>query len=186
MHGVSYIARSQAACPAIRAAQHALAADAASRRARSGLFSALVSVTMCQPFIAAAPLKRNPLAGNPRSAPENGLTLPVEPRILILSFHLWRPTMEDLLQRITVNPNMAFGKPTIRGLRYSVEWLLELLSSGMSQQEILADYEDLEPADIYAALQFASKRIWQRSLPDCLPSITSGHSPFGSLLSSQF
>ena len=65
--------------------------------------------------------------------------------------------MEDLLQRITVNPNMAFGKPTIRGLRYSVEWLLELLSSGMSQQEILADYEDLEPADIYAALAYAAK-----------------------------
>jgi uncharacterized protein (DUF433 family) len=65
--------------------------------------------------------------------------------------------MEDLLQRITVNPNMAFGKPTIRGLRYSVEWLLELLSSGMSQQEILDDYEDLEAEDIYAALAYAAK-----------------------------
>jgi uncharacterized protein (DUF433 family) len=66
-------------------------------------------------------------------------------------------TMEDLLQRITVNPTMAFGKPTIRGLRYSVEWLLELLSSGMSQQEILDDYEDLEAADIYAVLAYAAK-----------------------------
>lgn len=65
--------------------------------------------------------------------------------------------MEDLLQRITVNPNMAFGKPTIRGLRYSAEWLLELLSSGMSQQEILDDYEDLEAADIYAVLTYATK-----------------------------
>lgn len=65
--------------------------------------------------------------------------------------------MEDLLQRITVNPNIAFGKPTIRGLRYSVEWLLELLSSGMSQEEILADYEDLEPADIQAVLAYAAK-----------------------------
>lgn len=65
--------------------------------------------------------------------------------------------MEDLLQRITVNPNMSFGKPTIRGLRYSVEWLLELLSSGMSHQEILADYEDLEAEDIYAALTYATK-----------------------------
>jgi uncharacterized protein (DUF433 family) len=65
--------------------------------------------------------------------------------------------MEDLLQRITINPNMAFGKPTIRGLRYSVEWLLELLSSGMSQQEILDDYEDLEAADIYAVLAYAAK-----------------------------
>ena len=65
--------------------------------------------------------------------------------------------MDDLLQRITVNPHIAFGKPTIRGLRYSVEWLLELLSSGMSQQEILDDYEDLEAADIQAALVYAAK-----------------------------
>jgi uncharacterized protein (DUF433 family) len=65
--------------------------------------------------------------------------------------------MENLLQRITVNPNMAFGKPTIRGLRYSVEWLLELLSSGMTHDEILADYDDLEREDIYAVLTYAAK-----------------------------
>lgn len=67
--------------------------------------------------------------------------------------------MNDVLQRITVNPNRAFGKPTIRGLRYSVEWLLELLSSGMSHEEILADYEDLEREDIYAALAYATKLV---------------------------
>jgi uncharacterized protein (DUF433 family) len=66
-------------------------------------------------------------------------------------------SMDELLQRITINPNIAFGKPTIRGLRYSVEWLLELLSSGMSQQDILDDYEDLEAADIQAALAYAAK-----------------------------
>ncbi|MEM8531020.1 MAG: DUF433 domain-containing protein [Chloroflexota bacterium] len=65
--------------------------------------------------------------------------------------------MDDVLQRITLNPNIAFGKPTIRGSRYSVEWLLELLSSGMSYQEILEDYEDLEIEDIYAALAYAAK-----------------------------
>ena len=65
--------------------------------------------------------------------------------------------METLLQRITVDPGMAFGKPTIRGLRYSVEWLLELLSSGMTHDEILADYEDLEHEDIYAVLLYATK-----------------------------
>lgn len=64
---------------------------------------------------------------------------------------------QELLNRITVNPAMAFGKPTIRGLRYSVEWLLETLSSGMSVEEILADYEDLEPADIQAALLYAAR-----------------------------
>ena len=66
-------------------------------------------------------------------------------------------TNQELLRRITVNPDMAFGKPTIRGLRYSVEWLLETLSSGMTNEEILADYEDLEPADIQAVLLFAAR-----------------------------
>lgn len=64
---------------------------------------------------------------------------------------------QELLTRITVNPAMAFGKPTIRGLRYSAEWLLETLSSGMSSEEILADYEDLERADIQAVLLYAAR-----------------------------
>ena len=66
-------------------------------------------------------------------------------------------TDQELLSRITINPNMVFGKPTIRGLRYSVEWLLETLSSGMTDEEILADYEDLEPADIQAVLLYAAR-----------------------------
>ena len=66
-------------------------------------------------------------------------------------------TNQELLNRITVNPNMAFGKPTIRGLRYSAEWLLETLSSGMTNEEILADYEDLELADIQAVLLYAAR-----------------------------
>lgn len=66
-------------------------------------------------------------------------------------------TNQELLNRITINPTLAFGKPTIRGLRYSVEWLLETLSSGMTAKEILADYEDLEPADIQAALLYAAR-----------------------------
>lgn len=49
-----------------------------------------------------------------------------------------------LSERITINPEICYGKPTIRGLRYTVETILELLSSGMSIDEILADYEDLE------------------------------------------
>jgi uncharacterized protein (DUF433 family) len=64
---------------------------------------------------------------------------------------------QELLSRITINPAMAFGKPTIRGLRYSTEWLLETLSSGMSSEEILTDYEDLERADIQAVLLYAAR-----------------------------
>ena len=59
-------------------------------------------------------------------------------------------TDQELLSQIPNNPAMTFGKPTIRGLRYSAEWLLETLSSGMSSEEILSDYEDLERADIQA------------------------------------
>jgi len=66
-------------------------------------------------------------------------------------------TDQELLSRITINPNMAFGKPTIRGLRYSVELLLETLSSGMTNEEIFADYEDLKPADIQAVLVYAAR-----------------------------
>ena len=60
-------------------------------------------------------------------------------------------------QRITINPDVCHGKPCIRGLRYPVELILELLSSGMSPEEILDDYEDLEREDILAALSFATR-----------------------------
>jgi uncharacterized protein (DUF433 family) len=60
-------------------------------------------------------------------------------------------------QRITMDPEICHGKPCIRGLRYPVETILELLSSGMTVDEILADYEDLEREDILAALAFATQ-----------------------------
>ena len=63
----------------------------------------------------------------------------------------------DLSERITMDPEICHGKPTIRGLRYPVETILELLSSGMAIEEILADYEDLEREDILAALDFARR-----------------------------
>ncbi len=65
--------------------------------------------------------------------------------------------MYDLLKRITIDPEISHGKPCIRGLRYPVEMILELLSSGMSTEEILLDYEDMEKDDILAALLYASK-----------------------------
>ncbi len=65
--------------------------------------------------------------------------------------------MNDLLNRITIDPLIAHGKPAIRGLRYPVETMLELLSSGMAIDEILADYADLERDDLLAVLAFAAK-----------------------------
>lgn len=63
-----------------------------------------------------------------------------------------------LLNRITSHPDMCHGKPVIRGLRYPVEIILELLSGGMTSDDILADYEDLEPDDIRAALFYAAPK----------------------------
>lgn len=63
----------------------------------------------------------------------------------------------SLLDRITIDPDICHGKPCIRGLRYPVEFLLELLSSGMTHDEILADYDDLENDDILSVLLFATR-----------------------------
>ncbi len=63
----------------------------------------------------------------------------------------------NLLGRITIDPDICHGKPCIRGLRYPIETILELLSSGMTHDEILADYDDLEAQDILAALEFAAR-----------------------------
>jgi uncharacterized protein (DUF433 family) len=72
--------------------------------------------------------------------------------------------MDTLLSRITIDPAVCHGKPCIRGLRYPVETLLELLSSGMTIDEILADYEDLERDDLLAALAFAARLARTRRL----------------------
>jgi uncharacterized protein (DUF433 family) len=64
---------------------------------------------------------------------------------------------EELLARITMKPNICHGKPTIRGLRYPVENILELMASGMTFNEILEDYEDLELEDLYACLVYAAR-----------------------------
>jgi uncharacterized protein (DUF433 family) len=65
--------------------------------------------------------------------------------------------VSKLLERITINPDICHGKPCIRGLRYPVDTILELLSAGMSNEEILADYDDLEREDILAVLAFAAR-----------------------------
>ena len=62
-----------------------------------------------------------------------------------------------LLGRITIDPEVCHGKPCIRGLRYPVESVLELLGSGMSSEEILGDYPDLEREDILAVLVYATR-----------------------------
>lgn len=65
--------------------------------------------------------------------------------------------MQTLLNRITIDPDVCHGKPVIRGLRYPVATMLELLSSGMSIDDILADYADLEREDLLAVLAYAAQ-----------------------------
>lgn len=66
------------------------------------------------------------------------------------------------LDRITSNPAICHGQPVVRGLRYPVENLLELLASGMSIDDIIADYPDLERDDLLAALEFGAIAAGQR------------------------
>ena len=61
------------------------------------------------------------------------------------------------IDRITFDPEICHGKPCIRGLRYPVQNVLEWLASGMSVEEILADYEDPEREDILAVLAYAAQ-----------------------------
>ncbi len=63
--------------------------------------------------------------------------------------------MDELLSRITFNQQVLRGKPVIRGMRISVEMILELIAKGATQDEILEDYPQLEPEDVRAALLYA-------------------------------
>ena len=71
---------------------------------------------------------------------------------------------DELLKRITLNPDVCFGKPTIRNSRYSVEMLLDLMSAGMTFDEILEDYPALEREDLKACLAFAGKLVQVNSI----------------------
>lgn len=66
------------------------------------------------------------------------------------------------LQRITSDPGVCHGQLTVRGLRYPVETLLELLSSGMTIDQVLEDYPDLERDDLLAALEFGALAAGRR------------------------
>ncbi len=74
--------------------------------------------------------------------------------------------MQNLLGRITFNKDVLCGKPLIRGLRISVEMLLELLAKGATEREILEDYPQLEPQDIRAALLYAHHMLAREEVFD--------------------
>jgi len=71
----------------------------------------------------------------------------------------------SLLARITINPEIRFGKPCIRGHRITVQEILEWLSVGASQQEILADYPQLDPEDFLAVYAYAAELAAESKTP---------------------
>ena len=62
-----------------------------------------------------------------------------------------------MIKQITANPNILGGKPIVRGTRISVEFILDLLASGVSEKEILEDYPHLTKKDIQACLRYAAR-----------------------------
>jgi uncharacterized protein (DUF433 family) len=71
---------------------------------------------------------------------------------------------KDILSRITVNADVCNGKPTIRNTRYTVDLILDLLSAGMTEEEIIDDYPAIEKEDIKACLAFASRLTKVKSI----------------------
>ena len=73
-------------------------------------------------------------------------------------------SQEDLLSRITVDPEICHGKPCIRGMRYPVEHMLEYLASGESIDSLLEEFPDLEREDFLACMEFARKILTIKSV----------------------
>jgi uncharacterized protein (DUF433 family) len=70
------------------------------------------------------------------------------------------------LDRITTKPEICHGKPCIRGMRWPVEVIIDMLSSGMTTDEILADHPELEKEDILASLQYAKLNLSGKPIKD--------------------
>lgn len=71
-------------------------------------------------------------------------------------------TKEQLLARISIDPQVCFGKPCIRGHRIWVSLILDLLASGLTTTEILEEYPDLEEADILACIAYGAEMARER------------------------
>lgn len=72
--------------------------------------------------------------------------------------------MNQLTHRITTHPDIMLGKPTIRGLRITVEQLLMALSAGVTPDDLLEEYPELEPEDLHAIFAFAAELVSETSL----------------------
>ena len=74
-------------------------------------------------------------------------------------------TRGQILERISADPNVCFGKPVIRGTRIWVSLILDLMSTGMTEDKILGEYPQLTSEDIHAALAYGALTAHERSIP---------------------
>jgi uncharacterized protein (DUF433 family) len=72
---------------------------------------------------------------------------------------------EELLHRISINPNVCFGKPCIRGTRIWVSMILDFLASGMTEEEMLREYPSLTHEDVLAAIAYGAEIARERIVP---------------------
>lgn len=75
----------------------------------------------------------------------------------------------DILSRITMDPAICHGKAVVRGMRWPVQNVLELMASGMSTKEIMDDHPELEPEDFLACLAYAAKLTEVKSIHRAAP-----------------
>lgn len=80
--------------------------------------------------------------------------------------------MNPLLQRISIDPNICFGKPCIRGTRIWVSLLLDFLANGMTIEEILTEYPQLTEEDVRAAIAYGAEMVRERYVE--IPTETTG------------
>jgi uncharacterized protein (DUF433 family) len=71
---------------------------------------------------------------------------------------------KNLFDRITINPEVMVGKPTIRGMRITVEQILKSLAGGLTTKDVLADYPELEEEEIKVALLYASELVGEERM----------------------
>ncbi len=74
--------------------------------------------------------------------------------------------MKNKINRITIDPSICHGKPCIRGMRWPVEVIIDMLGSGMTMEEILNDHQELEKEDILACLTFAKLYLSGHSIKE--------------------
>ena len=86
----------------------------------------------------------------------------MQPLVLSMPSGERRMTRDELLSRITINPNVCFGKPCIRGHRIWVSLILDFLASGMTAEEILQEYPDLSRDDILACIAYGAEMARER------------------------